>query len=399
MTRYLLKYTIVCITILLTSFIAHGQSIDRARQQKKALENEIQKIDKQLSSTQKKKEANIYNLNLTRKRIEYRKKLIIEIDHEITGYDTEISRMNGIIAGLNSRLDTLELYYNRFVLNAYKNRDSKVWFMYILASDNISQGIRRWSYLKNMNRSIEQQAETIRNTRKDITDKTVQLNELKAQALKTRDEKQKEYNNLKKDEIQYDRTVNNLKKQEQNIKRQLASKKKEVDKLNRKIEQILAEEIRKQKEKDKTAKTEQKVNIKLSGEFANNKKKLPWPVNNGVIVQGYGQSYHPVFKSLKLPFNNGVDISAPRDSEALCVFQGEVKQILIMPGYSQCVLVQHGEYFTFYCKLRTVSVKTGQKVKTGQPLGIIDTSENGNAVLHFQLWKGTAKQNPELWLR
>jgi septal ring factor EnvC (AmiA/AmiB activator) len=76
-----------------------------------------------------------------------------------------------------------------------------------------------------------------------------------------------------------------------------------------------------------------------------------------------------------------------------------VKQILVMPGYNQCVLVQHGEYFTFYCKLKKVDVKSGQTVKTGAPIGTIDDSEEGNAILHFQLWKGTDKQNPETWLR
>jgi septal ring factor EnvC (AmiA/AmiB activator) len=46
-----------------------------------------------------------------------------------------------------------------------------------------------------------------------------------------------------------------------------------------------------------------------------------------------------------------------------------------------------------------VDVKSGQTVKTGSAIGIIDDSEEGNAILHFQLWKGTDKQNPEIWLR
>ena len=61
--------------------------------------------------------------------------------------------------------------------------------------------------------------------------------------------------------------------------------------------------------------------------------------------------------------------------------------------------LQHGSYFTFYCKLRQVFVKSGDKLSTGDRIGQISTNEDGNAELHFQLWKGTDKQNPETWLR
>jgi murein DD-endopeptidase MepM/ murein hydrolase activator NlpD len=70
-----------------------------------------------------------------------------------------------------------------------------------------------------------------------------------------------------------------------------------------------------------------------------------------------------------------------------------------MPGYNHCVLVQHGEYFTFYCKLAKTVVKSGQKVAAGATLGTLETTDDDNAQLHFQIWKGSTKQNPALWLK
>ena len=70
----------------------------------------------------------------------------------------------------------------------------------------------------------------------------------------------------------------------------------------------------------------------------------------------------------------------------------------MIPGYNQCVLVQHGGYFTFYCKLASVNVKAGQKVKTGEVLGRVDTIA-GETQLHFELWEGKTPRNPELWLK
>jgi murein DD-endopeptidase MepM/ murein hydrolase activator NlpD len=135
----------------------------------------------------------------------------------------------------------------------------------------------------------------------------------------------------------------------------------------------------------------------LSGIFAENKGKLPWPVKEGVIIEKFGQHNHPVFKHIKLPFNNGVNIATSLNSEVMVVFDGVVKQILVMPGYNQCVLVQHGNYYTFYTKMEKVRVSAGDQVKTGEVLGILTESE-GNSVLHFQLWQGTSKQNPEHWI-
>ena len=72
--------------------------------------------------------------------------------------------------------------------------------------------------------------------------------------------------------------------------------------------------------------------------------------------------------------------------------------MFVLPGYNQCILVQHGNHFTLYCKIASVAVKVGDKVKTGQPIGVIDTI-NGQTQLHFELWQGKKALNPETWLK
>ena len=80
------------------------------------------------------------------------------------------------------------------------------------------------------------------------------------------------------------------------------------------------------------------------------------------MVGSFGKHYHPVYKNLELPPNNGIDIAVNKGEKVQAVFDGVVKQIIVMPGFNQCVLVQHGNYFSFYCKLDSVSVKAGDKV-------------------------------------
>ena len=140
------------------------------------------------------------------------------------------------------------------------------------------------------------------------------------------------------------------------------------------------------------------ANTKLSGSFSLNKGKLPYPVAQGVVVEQFGVHPHPTLKNVNLPFNNGINISTRPGSSVRVVFDGVVKQVIAIPGYNQCVLVQHGQYFTFYCKLAKVGVKVGDKLSTGNAIGTLE-SGGSTAILHFELWNGTNKQNPELWLK
>ena len=388
--------TIFTITLLFATFqMGIGQDISRQNAQKKKIEEEIAYIDKQLSSTKSKQRKSINTLTLTQKKIENRKEMIKALDVEIKDYDRQIASKNRDISRLERRMDTLKLYHSNLVYNAYKYRDAKVWFMYILASDNLGQGLRRWSFLKNLSNEVAIQAAQISELHTKLSKEKSELRLLRLQSVNTHKEREKEYVALSQEEVQVMNTINSLKKQEKKFRNELNKKKKEVERLNKEIERILAEAVRQQKKAGKSV----HVDYELSAKFSDNKGKLPWPVANGVVTEKYGQGYHPVFKNVKLPFNNGINISTDKNAKALSVFDGVVKQILVMPGYNQCVLVQHGEYFTFYCKLKKVEVKSGDSISRGDIIGIIDDHEDGNGSLHFQLWKGTTKQNPEHWLR
>ncbi|HIZ85298.1 MAG TPA: peptidoglycan DD-metalloendopeptidase family protein [Candidatus Coprenecus stercoravium] len=386
----LLVVMATCLSVL----SSQAQDISRQQEQKKQIEQEIALIDKQLDANADKRKKSLNTLILTRRKLEARKKLIEQIDRDITGYDHNIAVTNSQIDRLNDRLDTLRKYHEALVMGTYKTRDNKVWFMYILSSKDINQGLRRWSYLKNISRSVRRQAEQIRTTEEELRTENARLEELRDGSVKAKAEREREKEALSAEEKKMNSLVVQLTKEEKSMRKELKQKQKQVEQLNKEIERILAEAVRRQQ-----AGKGAEIDYALSARFGENKGKLPWPVRGGIIIQKFGQTFHPIFKNLKMPYNNGVNISAPAGSKATAVFNGVVKQILVMPGYDQCVLVQHGEYFTFYCKLRQVYVKSGDSIDTGDAIGEISLNDDGNSELHFQLWKGTEKQNPETWLR
>ncbi|HSZ25108.1 MAG TPA: M23 family metallopeptidase, partial [Cytophagaceae bacterium] len=135
----------------------------------------------------------------------------------------------------------------------------------------------------------------------------------------------------------------------------------------------------------------------LSGSFTANEGKLPWPVVKGSIAQHFGKQSHPVLKGVYVD-NLGIDIQTTKDESVRTVFQGKVITVAEVPGMNKVVMIQHGEYFTVYAKMKTVSVKVGDEVAYKQALGTVYTDKDEVTQLQFQIWKNNSKLDPENWL-
>ena len=127
--------------------------------------------------------------------------------------------------------------------------------------------------------------------------------------------------------------VARLQKDRKKYQSDLQKKNREVEALNREIAEIIRKATAKPKSSGTTGKssggktTSTAVDEKLSSSFASNKGRLPWPVE-GTVIESYGQHYHPVYKNIKLPFNNGVTLAVPRGAQAKAVFDGTVAQVV-----------------------------------------------------------------------
>lgn len=395
---HFLRHILLCVAVVLMAAGPVAAQNTKAQENRKAaLEKEIAEIDRQLKATSSKTTSALSTLSLVRKKISNRKALVAESDQAIAALEAEIRVRKAEVARIQGRLDTLSFYYGRLVRNAYKNRDSRIWYMYILSSRDLGQAWRRYSYLRDLSASMNVQARKIKETRAELEEEMAQLEQKQAEAREARALRQQEVNKLQKEESESQALVNKLNKDKKRYQNELAAKRKQVEALNREIERIIRAAMESKGTKKGGKKHGAPIDYKLGNEFSSNKGKLPWPAE-GPVIDHYGQHYHPVFKNVKLPFNNGMTIGLSKGTAVKAVFNGTVKQIVVMPGYNQCVLVQHGNYFSFYCKLGSVSVKPGEKVKTGQVLGTVDTIA-GETALHFQIWEGRSPQNPELWLR
>lgn len=390
-----MRWFVVILMSLSLALSVQGQNV-RAQEEKRArLEREIEILDRQLSENASKSSSMLSNLTLIRKKVSNRKALVAESERQVRQYSDKIYLKQRTINRMQARIDTLSQHYTKLVLSAYKNRDARLWYMYMLASDNLGQAFRRMYYFKNLSSQMNQEARRIKEAKLELEKEREALQALKKEAESVKVVRAAELKKLQGEEKQSNKIVKQLQSNRKKYQAQLASKKKEVDALNREIERMVSSAMKGGSSKGSSGKTE--YDKKLAAEFSRNKGNLPWPAD-GPVVDRFGQKYHPVYKNLKLPPNNGVDIALSKGTKVRAVFDGVVKQIVVMPGYNKCILVQHGNYFTFYCKLGSTSVKAGDKIKTGDLLGTVDMI-NGQVLLHFQVWQGNKPQNPEHWLR
>lgn len=395
------KAVLILMAMLLLPLHSFAQDTRVQESRKAALEREIALIDKQLKENSKKSYNALNSLTLVRKKVADRKELLAESDRELTRINAAVKSKKAEIDRIQNRLDTLSAYYSKLISSAYRNRDSRVWYMYILASDNVGQAFRRIGYMRNLSSNLNRQGDKIKAAREELQKETDSLMVMKSQAQSVRNRRAADLASLQSEEKEAAALVSNLQRNKTRYQQQLAAKKKQVDALNREIERIIRDATDEKGSgkagKGKSTAKRKPIDYTLAKKFEANKGKLPWPAD-GPVVDHFGQRFHPVYTNLKLPFNNGVTIALAAGTEIKAVFDGDVKQIVVMPGYNKCVLVQHGNYFSFYCKLGTVSVKAGDKVKTGQVVGTVDTI-GGETQLHFQIWSGRTPQNPETWLR
>ena len=377
-----------------------SSSMKKLEKEKAQLEKEIAILNRQLKENSSAREQELSKLTLVKSKIEAREKLIAGCDKTLRILDDSLRNCRSEIGRLEARYDTLSAYYARLVRSTYKNRDSRMWYMYVLASESIGQGFRRFGYLRSLASEMGAQATRIRETSTALEVEKERLESRRAAEASTRKQIASERSKLRSEEDEGNRLVQKLGKDRKKYEQQLRDKNRQKEALNRKISDLIRQQSQKQTSGSGSKggkKTSTVIDAKLSNEFASNKGRLPWPVE-GAIVEGFGKHRHPVYQNVELPQNNGVTLAVKRGTQAKAVFAGTVSQIVVLPGYNQCVLINHGAYFTLYAKLATVAVRPGDKVKIGQVVGTVDTI-GGEDLFHFELWNGTTPQNPENWLR
>jgi septal ring factor EnvC (AmiA/AmiB activator) len=210
--------------------------------------------------------------------------------------------------------------------------------------------------------------------------------------LKSKEEQQKYLLQSEQDKKQ--QMVKSLSKKERQLQKDLEEKKKNAEKIEKEIARMIEEERKKVVKSDNTP--EQKL---IGENFAENKGRLPWPVEKGIITSQFGIQQNPVLKYVT-ENNIGIEITSLGKTAVRSIFKGEVARVFSIKGANMTVIIRHGKYLTVYENIVDLKVKTGDKVDTKQEIGnVFCETDNGNkAILKFMIFEEKEKLDPESWI-
>ena len=404
----------------------HAQSSDELKKRRDRYNQELEELNREYEETANNKKSSLKQLSLLKAQINIREDKINSINSEVRLLDNQISESTSTVHNLQSQLDQLKKQYAAMILFAYHNRNSYNKLMFIFAAKDFNQSYKRLKYLQEFAGYREQQAHYIEGTEKDLHLKINELDntkKVKSNILVDQIKEKITLGRQKKDEA---KVVADLSKQQGQLKEQQRDVQRKIAKTNQEIRDAIRREIADARRKaeeaaraanaasaagNKTNATTRERSItskstnsevlnatpeaaKLSSDFLGNRGQLPWPVANGMITRGMGVYTIEGIRSE----SDGVEIKTNEGAPVRAVFDGKVQAIENVYG-AYIVIVNHGEYYTAYANLKSVSVSKGQKLNTKQMVGVAGTDSNtGETTVQFSIYKGTNPINPKIWL-
>ncbi|VFB13273.1 peptidase M23 [Bacteroides heparinolyticus] len=427
---------ISCFCLAIPLLAQSNKLIKELENRRGALQKQIAESETLLVNTRKDVGSQLSGLAALTGQIEERKRYILAINNDVEAIERELGVLGRQLVRLQNDLKDKKQKYESSVQYLYKNRSIEEKLMFIFSARTLAQTYRRMRYVREYATYQRLQGEEILKKQEQVNRKQAELRQVKAAKEGLLKEREAEKARLEVQEKEKKTLVANLRKKQRGLQDEIGKKRREADRLNARIDRLIAEEIEKARKRaeeearreaaarkkadEKGGKSEKsaasstsskpkatpletysmsKADRELSGNFANNRGKLPMPLTGAyIIVSHYGQYAVEGLRNVKLD-NKGIDIQGRPGAQARAIFDGKVAAVFRLNGLFN-ILIRHGNYISVYCNLSSASVKQGDNVTTKQTLGEIfsDGADGGRTVLHFQLRKEKEKLNPEPWL-
>lgn len=384
----------ILVLILLTGITGKAQSRAELEEMRKKNLQEIEYVDRVLKTTSTQKSENLNELKVIGKKLNLREKLINEYGQEINLLEYRISLNRLATEMLEQDLNELKQEYGRSIISAYKASKGTPAVAFILSSSDFNQGYKRLKYIQQVTRYRRKETGTIETIYNEIqgTRERLESDRKNINGLKNKEVRQKQI--LGQEQNKKEQLISTLSKKEKQLKQELDEKRRIAKQIEKEIERLIEEE-RKRSETVPMSKE-----MKVIGEsFGENKGRMPWPVDRGIITSHFGLQQHQILKNVTED-NIGIEITSGGATVAKSVFNGEVVRVFAISGANMAVIVRHGKFLTVYQNLVNVRVKAGDKISLGQAIGdvYIDNTEGGKAVIKFMVYEEKKKLDPEQWL-
>ena len=388
------KFNYFLIILLLYSFNQYSQ------QSRSSLEKErdvnlvkIQEAETILKETEKSKNITVGKLNVINKQIRNRQSLISNLRSDIKVQSDEIILIRNLIISLKRDLRILNNEYSDMIYSSYKSRSSLDKLTYIFSSKDYNQMFRRFNYIFQYSKFRKNQIIEINKVYEELEYQENNLSDINKKQKKLLDDELSENNKLQKLKGRQRKIISDLNKKQRNLRKEIAERKVALENLDKLIRDI----IRREKEAMLKNGADDINLLEITEGFEANIGKFEWPVKSGFISNKFGEHPHPIIKNIKVK-NDGIDIQTSKSSQVHAIYDGKVSTVAFIPGMNNVVIINHGEYYTLYAKLKNLKVQKGDIISEKQVIADLVTNNDGITQLQFQIWKNNIKLNPENWI-
>ncbi len=388
------KFNYFLTILLLYSFNQYSQ------QSRSSLEKErdvnlvkIQEAETILKETEKSKNITVGKLNVINKQIRNRQSLISNLRLDIKVQSDEIILIRNLIMSLKRDLRILNNEYSDMIYSSYKSRSSLDKLTYIFSSKDYNQMFRRFNYIFQYSKFRKNQIIEINKVYEELEYQENNLSDINKKQKKLLDDELSENNKLQKLKGRQRKIISDLNKKQRNLRKEIAERKVALENLDKLIRDII------RREKEALLKNgDDDINLlEITEGFEANIGKFEWPVKSGFISNKFGEHPHPIIKNIKVK-NDGIDIQTSKSSQVHAIYDGKVSTVAFIPGMNNVVIINHGEYYTLYAKLKNLKVQKGDIISEKQVIADLVTNNDGITQLQFQIWKNNIKLNPENWI-
>lgn len=398
------KYFLFVVFLTVNSF-PQSEDILKKESELSSIKTVINNLENELaakSAAQKKSFEAIENLN---KQNFLLNKVLGQLRNELKKKEEEIKNIEQKISKIESEIKSLQNNYANYVRAIYKKGQYNELESLIDAT-SVQQALRRSYYLQVFADKRKQDLSELQNKKFELAESKSHLKRERMDKLLIVEAKDNEKKTLAQKLNEKKKILKSIEKNKNELKKNIIAKKES----QKKIEQLIVELIEKEASKNKkelSSNDENKIreenvsydydlNTSSFASFAELKGKMIWPLHKGRIIRKFGENRHKSLNTITL--NYGVDIKANTDKNVHCVGEGVIAAIDWLPGYGNVIIVSHkNNYRTVYGHVSEIFISEGDKVNSGSVLALVDEGIDG-FVLHFEIWNGRDKQNPEKWL-
>ena len=386
--------------------IALGQTTTKRQQDLEAqrirLKKEIKQINALLFSSTKTRKNVVTEVEDLQVKLKVREELIKVTNAQVNLLTRKMTLNERNISTQRKELEALKADYAKMIQNSYESKSLQNRLMFLFSSENFLQAYKRIQYLKQYTTFRRKQGIAIGEKTQLLQQLNKVLIEEKSKKVSLVNENKAVQNQLKKERENQEKLIQRLKRKEQSLSAQISKKEKESRAIDKEIDRLIKEAIA---ASNKAAGKSGKKSFELTPEakliaanFEANRGRLPWPLEKGVVVQGFGRQQHPVVKTTTIQ-SNGVTIATAPSAQVRAVFEGVVMSVVTFKGSNPSVLIRHGNYITVYKNLGKLYVKKGDKVKAKQSIGEVFTNKKtGKTEIQFSLFNNVKVLNPKGWI-